>query len=95
MSNLTADQKRELSKKKVGTFFGEKEKLTPKQENIYEYVAGYITDEGYSPTYQEIAIKTGLTTQMVEVHIKNIVKKGWLEFNGKRYRKLELVPKKK
>jgi len=92
MSNLTADQQRELSKKKVGTFFGEKEKLTPKQEDIYAYVAGYIVDNGYSPTYQEIASKLGITTQMVESHIKNIVKKDWLKFNGKRHRKLHLNP---
>ena len=68
-------------------------KLTPTQETIYAYVAGYIQDEGYSPTYQEIAVRTGLTTQMAEAHIKNIVKAGYLQFNGKKFRKLELIPK--
>jgi len=69
------------------------EKLTSVQEKIYAYVAGYITDEGYSPTSQEIALKLGITTTAVEMHIKNIVKKGWLKFNGKKFRKLELIPK--
>jgi len=95
MSNLTADQKRELSNKKVGTYFGDKkEKLTKTQEKVYAYIAGYIEDFGFSPTYQEIAIRTGLTTQAVEAHIKNLVKAGWIAFdNSKKFRKLELVPK--
>ena len=67
-------------------------KLTPAQEKIYAYIAGYITDLGFSPTYQEIAIRTGLTTQMIEAHVKNIVESGWLRYNGKKFRKLELIP---
>lgn len=67
-------------------------KLTPAQEKIYAYIAGYITDLGFSPTYQEIAIRTGLTTQMVESHVKNIAKSGWIRFNGKKFRKIELIP---
>jgi SOS-response transcriptional repressor LexA len=69
------------------------EKLTEVQQNVYAYIAGYITDEGYSPTYQEIAMKTNLTTQMVESHVKNIIRKGWIKFNGKKFRKIELIPK--
>lgn len=68
------------------------QKLTKTQEAIYAYIAGYITDLGFSPTYQEIAIRTGLTTQMIEAHVKNIVQAGWLRYNGKKFRKLELVP---
>jgi len=70
-----------------------KEKLTPIQEKVYAYIAGYITDFGFSPTYQEIAMRTDLTTQAVESHVKNLIKKGWLKFNGKKFRKIELIPK--
>lgn len=70
-----------------------KEKLTKTQEDIYAYVAGYIQDNGYSPTSQEIAMRIGSTTQMVESHVKNIIKKGWIRHNGSRFRKLELIPK--
>lgn len=70
-----------------------KEKLTKAQEDIYAYVAGYIQDNGYSPTSQEIAMRIGSTTQMIEAHLKNIFKKGWLSYNGKKFRKIELVPK--
>lgn len=69
------------------------EKLTPTQEKVYAYIAGYITDLGFSPTYQEIAVRTGLTTQMVEAHVKNIAKSGWIRFNGKKFRRIELIPK--
>jgi SOS-response transcriptional repressor LexA len=71
-----------------------KEKLTPIQEKVYAYIAGYITDFGFSPTYQEIAIRTDMTTQAVESHVKNLVKKGWIRFNGKKHRRIELVPAK-
>ena len=71
-----------------------KEKLTPIQEKVYSYIAGYITDLGFSPTYQEIAIKTEMTTQAVESHLKNLKKKGWVKFNPeKKFRKIELIPK--
>lgn len=64
--------------------------LTKKQEEVYAYIAGYITDYGYSPTYQEVAEKLSMTTQSVEAHVKTLVKKGWIGFNGKRHRKLIL-----
>ena len=71
-----------------------KEKLTSIQEKVYAYIAGYITDFGFSPTYQEIAIRTDMTTQAVESHVKNLVKKGWIRFNpAKKFRKIELIPK--
>lgn len=67
-----------------------KEKLTSIQESIYSYIAGYIEDNGYAPTYQEMAMETGLTTQAVESHLRNLVKKNWLKFNGKKFRKVDL-----
>jgi len=67
--------------------------LTKKQEDLYCFVAGYIDDNGYAPTGQEIAERLGTTSQMVDQHLKNIAAKGWIKFNGKRYRKIELVPK--
>ncbi len=71
-----------------------KEILTPTQADIYAYIAGYIIDNELSPTSQEIAMKTGLTTQAIDSHLRNIAKKGWLKFNGKKHRRLELIPKK-
>jgi SOS-response transcriptional repressor LexA len=71
----------------------EKQPLTKLQEDVYAKVAGYIGDFGYAPTYQEIAEMMGTSPQMVEAHIKNLVAKGWLKFNEKKWRKVELIPK--
>jgi SOS-response transcriptional repressor LexA len=71
----------------------EKQPLTEVQEKIYAIVAGYFGDYGYSPTLQEIAERAGSSPQQIESHIKNIIKKGWLKNNGKRFRKIELIPK--
>jgi len=68
-----------------------KQELTKVQENIYAYVAGYIEDNGYCPTYMEIAERTNLSVQAVEAHLKTLVKKGWLNNNGKKYRKYSLI----
>ena len=70
-----------------------REKLTPKQLEIYAYIAGYITDNVYSPTYYEISLKIGSSIQSIDAQVKNIIKKGWIKFNGKKHRKLELIPK--
>lgn len=69
----------------------EKTPLTKTQENIYAFVAGYYDDNGYAPTGQEIAEKFGTTSQVVDQHLRNIAAKGWIKFNGKRYRKIDLV----
>lgn len=66
-------------------------KLTDQQKKVYAFIAGYIEDMGFSPTYHEIAIRTNLTTQSVEAHVRNIVNSGWIRFNGKKFRKLELI----
>ena len=71
----------------------EKEKFTERQQDVYVAIAGYILDFGYSPTYNEVAEKTGMSSQSVEAHTKNLIKKGWIRFNGKKFRKLELIPK--
>lgn len=71
----------------------EKQPLTKIQEDVYAKVAGYIGDLGYSPTYQEVAEMMGTSPQQVEAHVKNIVAKGWIKYTGKKWRKLELIPK--
>jgi len=72
----------------------EKQQLTERQKDVYAAIAGYIQDYKYSPTYQEVAERTGMSAQMVEAHVKNIIAKGWLKFrSGQKHRKLELIPK--
>jgi DNA-binding MarR family transcriptional regulator len=73
---------------------GRKPPLTERQRDVYVAIAGYIQDQKYSPTYQEVAERTGMSSQMVEAHVKNLVAKGWIKFRqNQKHRKLELIPK--
>lgn len=69
-----------------------KEPLTKRQEDMYAFIAGYIQDYGYAPASIEIAMKFQMTTQGVDQHVKNLVRKGWLDYSGGRYHKIKLVP---
>lgn len=68
-----------------------KNELTEKQTQIYAFVAGYIDDNGFCPTNQEVAERVGICSSAVEAHLKNIASKGWLIYNGKKFRKFQLV----
>lgn len=67
--------------------------LTEKQQRVYAYVAGYILDNGYSPTGQEIAERLHISPQAVSMHLKSLKEKGLIEFNGKKFRNVDLIPK--
>lgn len=68
-----------------------KEQLTDVQKKIYGFVAGYIDDNGYCPTYNEVAERMNMSSQAVEAHLRTISKKGWLRNNGKKFRKYSLM----
>lgn len=68
-----------------------REQLTKTQCDIYAFVAGYIYDNKFSPTYQEIADRTHISVQAVDSHVRNIARKGWIKFNGKKHRKITLI----
>lgn len=69
----------------------EKYPLTKKQEDVYSYVAGYITDDGYAPTRREIGDKLNISEQAVSAHLREIKNKGWIKFTGGGWRNIELV----
>ncbi len=53
--------------------------LTPKQKQILEYVEEFIEDNGYSPSYREIADHFGFSSvATVAEHIENLRLKGYL-----------------
>lgn len=69
-----------------------KETLTKKLKDTYAFIAGYIQDEGYSPTTQEIAVKMNVSTQMVDGYLVQLKDAGWITFDtDKRFRKIQLV----
>jgi len=68
-----------------------KKELTKTQEKIYSYILGFIDDNGYSPTYNEISERFNVTIQAIDAQIKNLVAKDKLRFNGKKFRKIDIA----
>lgn len=61
--------------------------LTPKQQRVFEFIAGYIESAGHSPTYEEIAEAIGFRSSgTVSEYVTLLEERGWLfrEFNRPR-----------
>lgn len=55
------------------------EKLTKKQSEILRFIADFIRDNGYAPSYREVGAHFGITsTATVHEHVKNLERKGFL-----------------
>ncbi|HEV2147532.1 MAG TPA: hypothetical protein VGR37_09045 [Longimicrobiaceae bacterium] len=66
--------------------------LTRKQRELIDYLTTYIRDNGYSPTYEEIARRFGYRSRStVHEHIRNLVNKGLVRVNPKRIRSIEVL----
>lgn len=71
----------------------QKPKLTPAQTDVYAYVAGYIEDNGYSPTLQEISEKLGISPQAVAKHLRGIRCAKMITYDSKKkWRNIVLIP---
>lgn len=69
--------------------------LTKRQKQILDFVAEYIKEHGYSPFYEEIGEKFGLSAlSTVHEHITELVDKGYLAKDDRKERGLYL-PKKR
>jgi repressor LexA len=67
--------------------------LTKRQREILDYVEGFLEDEGYSPSFEEIAQHFGYSSlATVHEHLSNLERKGFLRKNYNKSRSLELVP---
>ena len=70
--------------------------LTKRQKEILDYVSEYIQTNGYSPYYEEISEKFGLSAlSTVHEHITELVDKGYLEKDERKERGLYLPKKRK
>lgn len=70
--------------------------LTKRQKEILDYVSEYIQKNGYSPYYEEIGEKFGLSAlSTVHEHITELVDKGYLEKDERKERGLYLPKKRK
>ena len=66
--------------------------LTKRQHEIYEYVRGFLDENGYAPSLEEIAGHFGLSSvATVHEHLENLQAKGILKRDPNRSRAVELA----
>lgn len=66
--------------------------LTKRQRQILDYVDRFVDDNGYSPSFEEIAESFGYSSlATVHEHLSNLEQKGYLRKNYNRSRSLEVV----
>jgi repressor LexA len=53
--------------------------LTPRQKEVLDYIAGYIDERGYSPSFEEVASALQLASlATVHKHVTALEQKGYL-----------------
>ena len=67
--------------------------LTRRQREIFDFISGFVAEQGYSPSLEEIAAAFGLSSvATVHKHVKHLVEKGYLRKAWNRSRSVEPVP---
>ncbi len=70
--------------------------LTGRQQEIWDYVVGYVDAHGYPPTVREIGEAVGLASpSTVHAHLANLERAGLLRRDPTKPRALELVGREK
>ena len=68
--------------------------LTKRQKQVLDFIAGFVDDNGYCPSYEEIAHGLELASlATVHKHISVLESKGYLKRGFNQSRSLELAPK--
>jgi SOS-response transcriptional repressor LexA len=65
--------------------------LTAKETDILAFIYGYIGDNGYPPTRQEIAGKFSITKQGANYFIIKLISKKKLKINRNKWRNIEII----
>jgi repressor LexA len=69
--------------------------ITRRQHELYDFLSRFITEHGYSPSYEEIKEGMGLSSlATVHKHISNLEKKELLKRAYNRSRSIDLLPPK-
>ena len=67
-------------------------RATKKQQLLLEYVAGFIREHGYGPSYREIMNAIGYkSVSTVAIHINGLIAKGFLARKDNSPRSLEVL----
>lgn len=67
--------------------------ITKRQRQVYDFVAQFVSERGYSPSFEEIGEGLGLhSLATVHKHISNLEKKGLLKRDYNRSRSIDVLP---
>jgi repressor LexA len=67
--------------------------LTKRQKDVLDFLAEFVRENGYSPSYEELAEKLGLSSlATVHKHISSLEAKGYLRRGFNQSRSLEVSP---
>jgi repressor LexA len=68
--------------------------LTRRQKDVLDFIAGYQVDNGYNPSYEEIARGLKLSSiATVHKHISALAKKNYLSRGANQSRSVEVLPR--
>jgi repressor LexA len=69
--------------------------ITKRQRQVYDFIADFVQQHEYSPSFEEIGDGLGLSSlATVHKHISNLEKKGLLSRDYNRSRSIDLLPPK-
>ena len=67
------------------------ERLTPRQQEIYDYLCSHLDDHGYPPTLREICAEFNMrSTRAASDHLQALERKGFIVRHRDRSRGIEL-----
>ena len=67
--------------------------ITRRQRQVYDFISGFVQQNGYSPSFEEIGAGLGLSSlATVHKHISNLEKKGLLRRDYNRSRSIDVLP---
>ena len=66
--------------------------LTKRQKEILDYIASFIDDQGYAPSFEEIAESFGYSSlATVHEHLSNLERKGYIRKSYNESRSIEMI----
>jgi repressor LexA len=69
--------------------------ITRRQRQVLDFITGFIRENGYSPSFEEIGHGLGLSSlATVHKHVSNLDQKGYLKRDYNRSRSIDVVPNK-
>lgn len=76
----------------MGVFRMAREKISKRQQSIYDFICSYTKDHGYPPSVREIGTAVGLASpSTVHMHLKSLEERGYIHRDSKKPRTIEVV----